>query len=92
MDGHLAAGRPTDAAKAAEELTRCAERHHNVYLSASAALARGKVRLAANTGFEDAQACLRAALQGFTHAQAPMELAHTRLGCRRSCPVCARPG
>jgi DNA-binding NarL/FixJ family response regulator len=84
VDGHLAAGRPADATRAAEELTRCADRHHNVYLSASAALARGKVCLAANSGLEDAQACLRAALQGFTSAQAPMELAHTRLALARA--------
>jgi DNA-binding NarL/FixJ family response regulator len=79
VDVHLASGRPADAAKAAEELTRCAARHSNVYLTAAAALARGRVCLADTTDHDDAQACLREALDGFARAQAPMELAHSRL-------------
>jgi hypothetical protein len=36
------------------------------------------VCLAGSTDQDDAQACLRQALDGFTRAQTPMELAHTR--------------
>ena len=79
VDAHLAAGRTADAAKAADALASCAARHDNVYLTATAALARGKVCVARNGGLADAQECLRAALDGFTDVQAPMELAHTRL-------------
>jgi DNA-binding NarL/FixJ family response regulator len=44
---------------------------------AVAALARGRICLAAGTG--DPQACLREALAGFARAQMPMEVAHSRL-------------
>ncbi len=44
---------------------------------AVAALARGRVCLAAGTG--DPQACLREALAGFARAQMPIEVAHSRL-------------
>src|SRR3954454_12922364 len=73
VDAHLAAGRPTDAAEAADALAACADRQGNVYLTATAALARGKVCVATNRGVADAQACLRAALDGFTRAHTPME-------------------
>ena len=81
---HLAAERPADAASTAEQLTRCAARHSNVYVTAAAALARGRVCLAAGGQGDDAQACLRQALQGFLSAQTPMELAHTRLALARA--------
>jgi DNA-binding NarL/FixJ family response regulator len=77
VDVHLAAGRTADAALAAAQLAQCAARHRSHYLSAAAALARGRVQFADGTG--DAQACLREALAGFASAQAPMELAHSRL-------------
>ena len=51
--------------------------HTGDYLIAVAALARGRVCLAAGTG--DPQACLREALAGFARAQMPMEVAHSRL-------------
>jgi DNA-binding NarL/FixJ family response regulator len=79
VDVHLASGRPADARAAADQLARCAARQSNVYLRAAAALARGRVCLADASGAEDAQACLREALDGFTRAQTPMELAHSRL-------------
>jgi DNA-binding NarL/FixJ family response regulator len=84
VDVQLAAGRPEDAAKAAEQLARCAARQNSAYLSAAAALARGRVCLATDTGREDAQGCLREALAGFTQAQTPMEVAHARLTLARA--------
>jgi hypothetical protein len=79
---HLAAGRLTEAAEAAERLATCAARHRSHFLAASAALARGPVCLA--TGEGDPRACLREALDGFARAQAPMELAHSRLALARA--------
>ena len=66
------------AGAAAQQLAICAKAHpaHD-YLQAAAALARGRVCLAQGTG--DPQSCLREALSGFTRAQMPMELAHSRL-------------
>ncbi|WP_051684233.1 LuxR family transcriptional regulator [Blastococcus sp. URHD0036] len=74
---HLAAGRPTEAAAAAERAAACAPPGSSPHLCAAAALARAQVCLAAGTG--DPQACLRAALAGFSRAQMPMELARCRL-------------
>ena len=59
------------------QLATCAACHASHYLIAVAALARGRVCLAAGTG--DPQACLREALAGFARAQMPMEVAHSRL-------------
>ena len=72
--------RPTGSTRpstAADALATCAARHQSHYLMAVAALARGRVCLAAGTG--DPQACLREALAGFARAQMPMEVAHSRL-------------
>jgi len=77
VDVYLAANLIEDAEAAAEKLAMCAGRHRSHYLAASAALARGRVCLAAGTG--DPQSCLREALAGFARAQMPMELAHSRL-------------
>ena len=77
VDVHLAANRPDEAATAAEALATCAACHESHYLMAVAALARGRVCLAAGTG--DPQACLREALAGFARAQMPIEVAHSRL-------------
>jgi ATP/maltotriose-dependent transcriptional regulator MalT len=77
VDVHLSADMLDDAASAADELTACAALHSSHYLIAVAALARGRVCLAAGSG--DAQGCLREALAGFGRAQMPMEVAHSRL-------------
>jgi DNA-binding NarL/FixJ family response regulator len=77
VDVHLADDNVDEAGNAAEQLGRCASSHKSDYLQALAALARGRVCLAAGTG--DAQACLREALAGFSRAQMPMELARSRL-------------
>jgi len=67
-----------EAAAAAERLTSIAARRQSIYLTASAALARGSVALA--NGFPDeARTCLREAIAGFAGAELPMELARTRL-------------
>jgi DNA-binding NarL/FixJ family response regulator len=77
VDVHLEANQPDEAATAAAALATCAALHTSHYLMAVAALARGRVCLAAGTG--DPQACLREALAGFARAQMPMEVAHSRL-------------
>jgi len=77
VDVFLAAGQLDRAEAAAAQLTTCAARHRSHYLTAAAALARGRVQFASGTG--DPQACLRDALAGFARAQTPMELAHSRL-------------
>jgi DNA-binding NarL/FixJ family response regulator len=77
VDVHLAANALDEADVAALTLETCAARHKSDYLSASAALARGRVCLAADTG--DPRACLRDALAGFARAQMPVEVAHSRL-------------
>ena len=78
VDVHLAAGRVQDADAAAERLAVTARRHRSMYLTASAALATGSVRLADGRS-EEALACLRDAIVGFDGAELPMELARTRL-------------
>jgi ATP/maltotriose-dependent transcriptional regulator MalT len=77
VDVHLSAAMLDEAALAVDELTACATLHTSHYLMAVAALARGRVDLAAGSG--DPQACLREALAGFGRAQMPMEVAHSRL-------------
>jgi len=88
VDVHLAAGAPDQADAAAEQLAACAASHRSQYLHAVAALARGRVCLAAGTG--DPCACLREALAGFTRAQMPVEAARCRLELARAL-VDARP-
>jgi DNA-binding NarL/FixJ family response regulator len=77
VDVHLSAEMLDDAASAADEIAVCAAMHTSDYLMAVAALARGRVCLAAGSG--DPQACLRDALAGFRRAQMPMEVAHSRM-------------
>ena len=79
VDVHLAANPPDHAAAAAaaEQLATCAAGHQSDYVTAVAALARGRVCHATMTG--DPQTCLREALAGFARAQMPMELASSRL-------------
>jgi DNA-binding NarL/FixJ family response regulator len=77
VDVQLAAGRADAATAAQEQLTALAAEHPSAYLAATAALARGRVALAA--GRTDARECLRAAAAGFAAADLPLELARTRL-------------
>jgi DNA-binding NarL/FixJ family response regulator len=74
---HLAAGALDEADATADLLATCAAAHGSHYLHAVAALARGRVCLAAGEG--DPRSCLREALAGFTRAQAPVEVARSRL-------------
>jgi DNA-binding CsgD family transcriptional regulator len=82
VDVHLAAGAVDRAADAAGRLAGCAGRHDNEHLRATAALAEGRVGLAAGTG--DPASCLRQALAGFRRARMPLEVAHTRLELARA--------
>ena len=78
VDVHLAEARVDEADAAASLLAECAARHpSHHYLHGAAALARGRVCLAAETG--DPYGCLREALSAFARAQLPMELACSRL-------------
>ncbi|MEY2477788.1 MAG: hypothetical protein QOG87_3103 [Actinomycetota bacterium] len=77
VDVHLASNALEEAEATVEQLETCAARHRSDYLMASAALARGRICLAAGTG--DPRACLRDALAGFGRAQMPVEVAHSRL-------------
>jgi DNA-binding NarL/FixJ family response regulator len=77
VDVCLAANLVEHAESAADNLARCAAHHTSHYLLAVAALARGRICLAAGTG--DPQACLREALAGFARAQMPVELARSRM-------------
>jgi len=77
VDVHLGANMVAEAGVAADNLAACAAAHPSDYLLAVAALARGRVCLASGGG--DAQGCLREALAGFSRAQMPVEVAHSRL-------------
>jgi DNA-binding CsgD family transcriptional regulator len=88
VDAHLAAGRFEEADATVCALEACATRHHSHFLVGSAALARGRLCVAAGTG--DAQACLREALSQFDRAQMPMDVAHARLELANSL-VTGRP-
>jgi DNA-binding CsgD family transcriptional regulator len=77
VDVHLAAGEVADAAKMAERIGELAARHPTPYLQASAALAKGKVSLV--TASPDARTCLLQALEAFSSAQMPVELARARV-------------
>ncbi|HKE63378.1 MAG TPA: LuxR C-terminal-related transcriptional regulator [Micromonosporaceae bacterium] len=78
VDVQLAEGRLADAGATAERLATTAARHRSMYLTASAALARGVVRLAEGHPNE-AWSCLHEAIAGFDGADLPLELARTRL-------------
>ena len=82
VDVHLAEGDIDGADRAAQRLGRLAEAQRGPYLTAAAALARGRVCVASGQG--DARSCLHAALEGFARAQLPMELAITRLELARA--------
>ncbi len=77
VDAYLAAGKLDQAARSAERLGRIAGAQRGPYLTAAAALAKGRVCVASGQG--DARNCLQDALDGFARAQLPMELARTRL-------------
>jgi DNA-binding CsgD family transcriptional regulator len=82
VDAHLAEGDIDGADRAAQRLGRLAVAQRGPYLTAAAALARGRVCVARGQG--DARSCLHAALTGFAQAQLPMELAITRLELARA--------
>ena len=77
VEACVAEGAEEDAAAAAERLAELAADHPSPYLTACAALAKGRLCVASGTG--DAQACLREALAAFSAAQMPVELARARL-------------
>jgi DNA-binding CsgD family transcriptional regulator len=81
VEVHLAAGRLDAAEDAAERIARCAERSTSPYLAATAALARGRVCLAAGS---DPCDCLQRAQAGFDRAGMPMEAARARLALARA--------
>lgn len=82
VDVHVADGSVDRAASASERLSELAGRQSGTYLRAAAALAKGQVCIASETG--DARACLNEALAGFSKAQMPMELACSRLELARA--------
>jgi DNA-binding NarL/FixJ family response regulator len=82
VDVYLEQGNLGEAERVAQRLGRVAQAQRAPYLTAAAALAKGKVCIA--TGNGDARACLHAALEGFAQAQLPMELARTRLEMARA--------
>jgi DNA-binding CsgD family transcriptional regulator len=82
VDADLAEGDVDGADRCAQRLGRLAEAQRGPYLTAVAALARGRVCVAKGRG--DARGCLHAALVGFAQAQLPMELAITRLELARA--------
>ncbi|HEX6404687.1 MAG TPA: helix-turn-helix transcriptional regulator [Pseudonocardiaceae bacterium] len=82
VDVYLDEGNLDGADRAAQRLGRIAEAQRGPYLRAAAALARGRVCVASEQG--DARSCLHSALEGFTRAQLPMELATTRLEMARA--------
>ena len=82
VDVHLADGDIEAADRAAQRLGRLAAAQRGPYLTAAAALARGRVCVASGQG--DARSCLHSALEAFSRAQTPMELAITRLELARA--------
>jgi DNA-binding CsgD family transcriptional regulator len=77
VDVHLTTKDFDEADAVVQQLESLATRHAAHYLAASAALARGRLCLAAGSG--DPQACLREALARFADAQMPVEVARSRL-------------
>ena len=76
VEAHLAGGDAAAAAAAADALDRCRVLHESSYVQATAALARGRVCLAMETG--DGCASLRDASSGFARARTPLEQAQAR--------------
>ena len=77
VDTHLAAGDLEAADATVGELEACAALHPTDYLTALAALARGRLHVALGTG--DPQVCLHAALARFDRAEMPIDAACARL-------------
>jgi DNA-binding NarL/FixJ family response regulator len=82
VDVHLEEGNLDGAERVTRRLGRIAGAQRGPYLTAIAALAKGRVCIA--TGNEDARTCLHEALEGFARAQLPMELARTHLEIARA--------
>ena len=82
VDVHLEEGDLGAAERAARRLDLVAVAQRGPYLKAAAALARGRLCVASGQG--DARACLHEALEGFSRAELPMELARTRLEMARA--------
>ena len=82
VDVHLEEGDLGAAERAARRLDLVAGAQRGPYLKAAAALARGRLCIASGQG--DARACLHEALEGFSRAELPMELARTRLEMARA--------
>jgi DNA-binding CsgD family transcriptional regulator len=82
VDVHLEEGDLGAAERAARRLDLVAGAQRGPYLKAAAALARGRLCVASGQG--DARACLHEALEGFSRAELPMELARTRLELARA--------
>jgi tetratricopeptide (TPR) repeat protein len=82
VDVHLEEGDLGAAGRAARRLDLVAGAQRGPYLKAAAALARGRLCIASGQG--DARACLHEALEGFSRAELPMELARTRLEMARA--------
>jgi len=82
VDVHLEEGDLGAAERAALRLDLVAGAQRGPYLKAAAALARGRLCVASGQG--DARACLHEALEGFSRAELPMELARTRLEMARA--------
>ena len=82
VDVHLEEGDLGAAGRAARRLDLVAGAQRGPYLKAAAALARGRLCVASGQG--DARACLHEALEGFSRAELPMELARTRLEMARA--------
>jgi DNA-binding CsgD family transcriptional regulator len=82
VDAQIATGDHHGAEISLDRLMDCAKRHPGYYVSATAAMARGRLCLAETTG--DPCGCLREALSGFTKAKAPMELAQAHFELARA--------
>jgi DNA-binding NarL/FixJ family response regulator len=81
VEVQLAGSRVADAGRTADRLAALAAARRAPYLRAAAALARGRVCIAAGSG--DPRSCLEDALHAFAAAQLPAEVAQTRLELAR---------
>ena len=75
-------GAVDDALAVTKRLDDMAVQHRSPYIRAAAAVARGRVCIAAGT--DDARACLSEAVSGFAAAHMPLELARARLDLARA--------
>ncbi|HZC27471.1 MAG TPA: hypothetical protein VE287_10645, partial [Actinopolymorphaceae bacterium] len=82
VDVHIRQGDLDGADGIAQRLDRLVRLQHTPYLEAATALAKGRICVARRD--PDARRWLHSALQGFTRAQLPMELAETRLEMARA--------